>query len=649
MKKTISVLLAGAMLCGTIPSIYAASRLDSFIDSLDQAGLKQANVKADADVKVKLSAASTYNDSASTSVYDYSTALFDFRAVLDMTKVKEAYNNYIDKFKAYADAQTDKDKLLADLEKAQVKGEFTVTIDNSDKLVFPDTIKADGKDMNGFAEITDSVFKETKREYTTDDKLIITIAVDKDDKGYVTKAEMDKFMNGTSDLTLSCENIGVAGFGTYTLKGTVEGSTKLFTDDGRSVATVKYDAEDSATVDVSKRSSSSSGGDIIDDSFTVTVRADSTLIDEKSSSNAFSYNPYDLPTPKMNKAFFNGWYNQTAKKDITGAETYSSDTLIVAKWIPTGNIDVNFVVDGENADVNTGSEGSVNVSENDIKVDGENTTIEASNIKVDVEPGMKFSGWYLDPECTQPADASVVSDKNITLYGKMSKIATSDVFNRDDHYAYIIGYPDETVRPEQNITREEVATIFFRLLKDDVRNEHMAKTNSFSDVDSDRWSNTAISTLENFGVITGYSDDEFKPAKEITRAEFTAIAARFYDTTRDTSDFTDCAGHWADKYIATAFDNELIKGYAGNIFKPDQKITRAEAMTLFNNILNRHVDKEGLLENATQWIDNAEGSWYYYDVLEATNSHKCEERTDVNANEKWTEITPNFDWSTLEK
>ena len=231
----------------------------------------------------------------------------------------------------------------------------------------------------------------------------------------------------------------------------------------------------------------------------------------------------------------------------------------------------------------------------------------------------------------------------------MSKIATSDVFNRNDHYAYIIGYPDETVRPEQNITREEVATIFFRLLKDDVRNEHMAKTNSFSDVDSDRWSNTAISTLENFGVITGYSDDEFKPAKEITRAEFTAIAARFYDTTRDTSDFTDCAGHWADKYIATAFDNELIKGYAGNIFKPDQKITRAEAMTLFNNILNRHVDKEGLLENATQWIDNAEGSWYYYDVLEATNSHKCEERTDVNANEKWTEITPNFDWSTLEK
>lgn len=649
MKKTISVLLAGAMLCGTIPSISAASRLDDFINSLDEAGLKQANVKADADVKVKLHGGADYKDEISTAVSDYSSASFDFRAVLDMAKIKEAYSNYIGKFEAYANTQTDKTELLSDLEKAQVKGEFTVTIDNSAKLILPDAIKADSKDMNGFAEITDSVFKETKREYTSDDKLIITIAVDKDDKGYATKAELDKFINNTNDLTLSCENVGVADFGTYELKGTVEGKTDIFTGDGRSIATVKYDAADSAQIDVSKRGSSSSGGDIIDDSFTVTVRANSTLMDEKSSSSAFSYNPYDLPTPKMDKAFFNGWYNQTAKKDVTGAETYSSDTVIVAKWIPTGNIDVKFVVDGEDADVNTGAESSVKVSEDDIKVDGNNTTIEASNIKVDVEPGMKFSGWYLDPECTQPADASIVSDKNVTLYGKVSKIATSDVFNRDDHYAYIIGYPDETVRPEQNITREEVATIFFRLLKDDVRSEHIAKTNSFSDVNSDRWSNTAISTLENFGVLTGYADGEFKPAKQITRAEFTAIAARFYDKTRDKSDFADCAGHWADKYIATAYDNKLINGYQGNLFKPDQKITRAEAMRLFNNILDRHVDAEGLLENATQWTDNTVSSWYYYDVLEATNSHKCEERTDANANEKWTEITDNFDWSTLEK
>ena len=162
------------------------------------------------------------------------------------------------------------------------------------------------------------------------------------------------------------------------------------------------------------------------------------------------------------------------------------------------------------------------------------------------------------------------------------------MLNKTDHFAYVIGYPDGTVHPNGQITRAEVATIFFRLLRDEVRDGAFTTSNTYSDVAYGKWYNNPISTMSALGIITGYPDGTFKPNKPITRAEFAAIAARFDETQSGKSaTFSDVIGHWAAKEIGIAYYNDWIKGYPDGTFKPDQNITRAEAMTLINRVLER--------------------------------------------------------------
>lgn len=220
--------------------------------------------------------------------------------------------------------------------------------------------------------------------------------------------------------------------------------------------------------------------------------------------------------------------------------------------------------------------------------------------------------------------------------------------NDEDHFAYIVGYPDGSIQPEGTITRAEVATIFFRLLTDTTRAVYWSTENDFSDVTSDQWYNNAISTMAKAGIITGYDDGTFKPNNVITRAEFAAIAARFDSDTYSGEDkFTDIGGHWASEYINRAAEKGWINGYEDGTFKPDQNITRAEAMTLVNNVLNRHVQADGMLDGMATWTDNTEDKWYYTAVQEATNSHTYE-RLEDGVNEQWIEITENPDWTALE-
>ncbi len=224
---------------------------------------------------------------------------------------------------------------------------------------------------------------------------------------------------------------------------------------------------------------------------------------------------------------------------------------------------------------------------------------------------------------------------------------TTATLDRDNHYAYIIGYPDGSVQPSGSITRAEVATIFFRLLTDDSRAQLWSKTNDYSDVNADDWYNNAISTMTAAKVVNGYSDGTFKPNATITRAEFAAIAARFINGRYvGTDKFSDISGHWAAELINRAAHTGWVNGYEDHTFKPDQNITRAEAMTLVNNVLNRHVEISGLSENMTVWNDNSESEWYYTAVQEATNSHAY---TKTDGNEAWTGIQPARDWSELEK
>ena len=222
--------------------------------------------------------------------------------------------------------------------------------------------------------------------------------------------------------------------------------------------------------------------------------------------------------------------------------------------------------------------------------------------------------------------------------------------NGDDHYAYIVGYPDSTVRPQNGITRAEVATIFFRLLTDETRNANSTKSNSYSDVAAGAWYNHAVSTLSAMGIVKGDSNGKFNPNAPITRAEFAAIAARFDDKANTTAvDFSDIASHWAKNEISAAANNGWINGYTDGTFRPNNKITRAEAMTLVNRVLKRLPETaEDLHNDMIKWSDNSDTSaWYYLAVQEATNSHYYDLKE--NKHEKWSKLRETRDWTELEK
>ena len=224
--------------------------------------------------------------------------------------------------------------------------------------------------------------------------------------------------------------------------------------------------------------------------------------------------------------------------------------------------------------------------------------------------------------------------------------------NGDDHFAYIVGYPNGNVEPNGNITRAEVATIFFRLLTEEVRTANSTQSNSLSDVTRGQWFNHAVSTLSSMGIVKGHNDGTFAPNAPITRAEFAAIAARFDDKNTDTSSkFTDIASHWAKNEIGIAANKGWINGYPDGTFRPNQYITRAEAMTLVNRVLNRLPENSSdLLDSMIKWPDNSDASaWYYLAVQEATNSHACSDKSKDDKYEKWTTIRDARDWTELEK
>ena len=223
--------------------------------------------------------------------------------------------------------------------------------------------------------------------------------------------------------------------------------------------------------------------------------------------------------------------------------------------------------------------------------------------------------------------------------------------NGKDHYAYVVGYPDGMVYPQKNITRAEVATIFFRLLKDETREANMTKSNSYNDMKDGAWYTCAVSTLSKMGIIKGYEDGSFKPDASISRAEFAAIAARFDpDGDKTPATFSDVSSHWAKDEISIAANHGWIKGYEDGSFKPDQKITRAETMTLVNRVLKRLPEtKDDLHKDMKTWPDNQnESAWFYLAVQEATNSHYQKLKKD-GTHETWESMRETRDWAALEK
>ena len=235
-----------------------------------------------------------------------------------------------------------------------------------------------------------------------------------------------------------------------------------------------------------------------------------------------------------------------------------------------------------------------------------------------------------------------------------------DGLNTEDHVSYLIGYEDGTVRPEADITRAEVATIFFRLLEDKERDANYSTTNNFPDVNVGDWFNTAVSTLTGMGKIIGYEDGTFRPNEPITRAEFVTIATRFYNHTAkyepDTFPDVDADAWYAD-YIQAAVDMDLILGDDDGTFRPNDPITRAEAAAIVNRMLGRRPHEDHLLdeEDMNMWPDNSKDAWYYVDIQEATNSHtyswtvEKDESGKYRTVEDWTAKEPDPDWVEIEQ
>ena len=221
-----------------------------------------------------------------------------------------------------------------------------------------------------------------------------------------------------------------------------------------------------------------------------------------------------------------------------------------------------------------------------------------------------------------------------------------EMLNGEDHYAYLLGYEDGTVRPNGSISRAEVATVLFRLLKDDVRAQNLTKDNAYSDVSDTAWYAAAVSTLSKMGVISGYPDGTFRPNAPITRAEFAAMIARFDETAKSAdTPFTDISGHWAENAIGKAYGNGWVAGSSKTVFCPESNLTRAETATLLNRVLHRLPEKESdLLANQIAWPDNPETFWGYLAIQEATNSHEYERKAD-GVHETQTAKRENRDWS----
>ena len=269
------------------------------------------------------------------------------------------------------------------------------------------------------------------------------------------------------------------------------------------------------------------------------------------------------------------------------------------------------------------------------------------------EPMVEYLGtWmaYADPD--KGADADIIN-----IYGKQSSsggtVKVGPQLNRDDHVAYIMGYPDGTVQPEGKITRAEACTIFFRLLTDSSRDYYFSKTNDYTDVNAGDWFNNAISTLSNAGIVTGYNDGTFRPNQPITRGEMAKIIANFANLNKGTKSFTDLSGHWSKSYVELAAGNGWIAGYPDGSFRPDQKITRAETVTMINRVLERVPAKELRLLSRSIMLtfpDNNPGDWYYIAIQEASNSHEYQRSVyETTGDEMWTKLIDNVDWTKLEK
>ncbi|WP_320611420.1 InlB B-repeat-containing protein [Evtepia sp.] len=341
----------------------------------------------------------------------------------------------------------------------------------------------------------------------------------------------------------------------------------------------------------------------------------------------------ELPSPTRNRYAFNGWYSaMDGGEKITSETVFSADTTIYAHWTrKDGNGDTPiYTYYTLSFDTNGGT------TYPDMRyVSGSTVALD----KTPVREGYTFNGWYADESLSvRIHNIRMTSDK--TVYAGWVATEYPALFNSKDHIAYIVGYPDGMVGPTDSITREQVATILYRLLRAEIRAEYdntvATTTTPFPDVEPERWSNRAIYTMVALDVFRGYDSGIFAPDAPITRAEFAAVCARFdqHDITIGNT-FRDVSGHWAQNDIERAAALGWVQGYPDGNYYPESNITRAQAVTMINRVLGRLPETEDdLLPGMKTWLDNPSSAWYYLAIQEATNDHDYIRKSD-GIHEMW--------------
>lgn len=573
MKKILSAVLIAAMIITAMPMAYAQS-VSSLLTSIQSPIPMVKTVKPDADLLVKKTADSTFVDGPLSIVESTLTTTFDFKAILDMAKVRQAFTNWMTIARGYAVGDAD---LQTRIDNLKVEGVFYVDITYPNTLSVPATFTG-GANMYGFNAGASTIFKETGRTITPVDAntsmLTISIAVKDttDTNNYVLASDMETYLTTyLADMDLTCVGAAPTVHGNYTVTGVVRGQNKIY-DGAEHVGTIDYRAVQTGT---------------------------------STQSVAETISVTNINPGATNVSGGGTGSNKVTVEFVSAGETHHSITKV-----------------------------------NSVKVN-------VDEIEKPKREGFAFAGWYDDEQNTIPVTGEIDVKEHSTIHAKWINTTVPSALN-DDRAAYVIGYPEGDVRPTANISREEIATIFYRLLKKEVREELYMEENSFADVDTDRWSNKEISTMANGKYIQGYEDGTFRPEDDITRGEFVTIAARFLDAIIDESykTFNDIDGHWAEAAIHSVADQEWIGGYEDGSFRPDELITRAEAMAIINRMLVYHIDHDSLIDDVKHWPDNHPSEWYYLEVLKATNTREHSVREN-GYTEDWHEILPNPDWSVI--
>ncbi len=584
------------------------------------------------------------HNSAHTSVLSSSTPNFDFRVELDMTNVKAAFSNLYTLTKDFvipehATSDANRIALENNFVNSEVVGEFDVVVKYDTRLSFdaPTTsnVVLTQKEAVGEAFGTPRNFEIVSVTSTGADEFTVKFKVKKDSPtDPLTIGDIQSDPTRLNNLAVIIPNVTATVSNTVlAVETTMTGKTTFadpadytnlagttFTDYGF----VEYDSDDTHNKSEVRYTVSTGGGSGLSSPKAFTsVDGVVTEIEVQRDGGKRVVDVDELEGPAKEGYIFDGWYlDKEMTELVTGVVEIDKDTYFYGGYVAPGDSKpiVIAVVGDKQYRIR-------------LRVENGKYVLDTDDVFDPALSGLVFDGWYDTPYYKSKLDGEYVIDGVTYIYANFKNTTPPTQLISDDHMLYIVGYPDGEVKPQGLITREEVVAALYRLLKDDYRRQIESNEQVFPDVEADRWSFNDISTMYKGGYVAGYDDGMFYPAKPITRAEFVTIIHNFAPMEVNSyAKFSDIEGHWAEKYIEKSAGLSWVTGYEDGTFRPNQPITRAEAMTIINSMLVRYADVDS--ELAHKWPDLAKTDWYYGAVVEATTSHTFERAAD-GWNEIW--------------